>query len=86
MAYKTQSLNLQVQPIAGPRRFIYSDTGMTVANFASAGAITDAGDKGMKVGDVVEFRDNNTGISETGRMTVVQDTGNTQGTWVADTH
>jgi len=86
MAYKTAKLSLQSQAIAGPRRWVYSDTGMTVADFVTAGAITDAGNKGMKVGDVVEFHDDNTGISVTGRMTVVQDTGATQGTFVQDTH
>ena len=85
MTYKTAKLNLNGQAIVGSADWVYSDTGMTVANAVAAGAFTDAGDKGMKVGDRLDFRDNNTGIRVTGRMTVVQSTGATQGTFVQDT-
>jgi len=86
MTYKTAKLNLTSQGITGSRRWIYQDTGTLIASAVASGWITDAKKKGMVVGDVLEFRDDTTGISVTGRVTVVQDTGGTQGTWVQDTH
>jgi hypothetical protein len=56
MSYKTERLNLTAQPIAGTREFIYTDTGSTVASIQAAGFFSDGKAKGMRVGDVVEFR------------------------------
>lgn len=85
MAYKTASFNLLSQPIAGPREWIYADTGSTVANAVAAGFFTDAGNKGAKTDDRLTFVDKTTNIAVTGLLTVT-DTGATQGTFVQDTH
>jgi len=85
MAYKSARLNLTSQGITSPRSWVYDDTGATVADGVANGFFTDAGDKGAEVGDYLDFRDNNTGIRVTGRFTVIQDTGATQGTFVQDT-
>lgn len=86
MAYKTNSLNLYAQSIAGPRQWIYSDTGSTVADAVGAGFFADAGSKGVELDDRLTFIDRTTNITVTGLFSVVQDTGATQGTFVQDTH
>ena len=56
MAYKTDKLSLRSQAIAGPREWIYSDTGTALAAIPVAtGFFTDGRTKGMKVGDIVFF-------------------------------
>jgi hypothetical protein len=86
MAYKAASLVLQSQSIAGRRTWLYSDTGSLISAIVANGFFTDAKDKGVKVGDDITGIDRTTRIRETGLFTVVQDTGNTQGTVVMDTH
>jgi hypothetical protein len=86
MAYKAASLVLQSQSIAGRRTWLYSDTGSLISAIVANGFFTDAKDKGVKVGDDITVIDRTTRIRETGLFTVVQDTGNTQGTVVMDTH
>jgi len=85
MAYKSARLNLVSQGITRPRSWVYDDTGATVADGVASGFFTDAGPKGVEVGDVLDFRDNNTGIRVTGRFTVANDTGTGEGTFVQDT-
>jgi hypothetical protein len=85
MAYKSAKLNLQSQPIAGPRKWTYDDTGAIPATITAAGFFTDAGSKGVVVGDAIEIIDLGTPDRYDGHFTVAQDTGATQGTIVLDT-
>jgi hypothetical protein len=55
MTYKTDKLNLQMQPIAGARTWQYTDTGSALAAVAGAAFFSDGKRKGMKVGDIVLF-------------------------------
>ena len=86
MAYKPNSLVLVTQSIAGRRSWLYSDTGSLISAIVANGFFTDAKDKGAKVDDDITVIDRTTNIRETGLFSVVQDTGNTQGTVVLDTH
>ena len=78
MTYKPDNLTLDSQAIAGPRRYTYQDTGSGVAGVTGAGFFTDGYDKGMRVGDQVEFLDKTATINYGLRVSVAQDTGNTQ--------
>ena len=80
MTYKPENLTLDGQAIAGPRRWTYQDTGSTVATATASGFVTDAKDKGMKVGDQVEYLNKTAGINYGLRVSAVQDTGGTTGT------
>jgi hypothetical protein len=86
MSYKTNSLNLITQSIAGPRGWEYADTGSLISDAVVAGFFADAKVKGVKVDDVLRFVDKTTNIAVTGLFSVVQDTGGTSGTFVQDTH
>jgi hypothetical protein len=55
MTYKTDKLGNRAQAIAGPREWIYSDTGSTLANAVAAGFVSDGRNMGMKVGNIVFF-------------------------------
>lgn len=56
MSYKTDKLSLRSQAIAGPREWIYSDTGTALSAVPVAtGFFTDGKTKGMKLGDIVYF-------------------------------
>jgi len=86
MAYKTAKLDLSAQSIAGRRTWLYSDTGATVANAVAAGGFfTNAREKGAKTGDSLIFTDETNAIRVTGLLTV-QDTGQTNGVFIQDTH
>lgn len=85
MSYKSANLNLRSQPIAGVRKWMYADTGSTVATVVAAGFFTDAGDKGVVVGDTLEYINLTLPDRYDAHFTVVQDTGATQGTIVLDT-
>ena len=80
MSYKTAQLNICGQPIAGPRKWTYQDTGSGIAAVVGDGFVTDAKDKGMKVGDQVEYLDKTATINYGLRVKTVQDTGGTTGT------
>ena len=85
MTYQSSKLNLIGQGIVGARRWDYEDTGSGVASVVGGGFVTDAKSKGMAVGDHVIIRDLTNTIQYEARVTVVQDTGGTQGTLVLDT-
>jgi hypothetical protein len=55
MSYKKDKLGNRAQAIAGPREWVYSDTGSTLANAVADGFVSDGRNMGMKVGDVVFF-------------------------------
>jgi hypothetical protein len=55
MTYKTDKLSLKSQAIAGPRHWIYSDTGSAIASVVGAGFFSDGRSMGMKLGDLVDW-------------------------------
>lgn len=86
MGYDAGKLNLEGQPMAGRRSWVYDDTGgESVATYEGAGFFTDANDLGVNVGDPVEIVNRASDTVYRGRFTAVQDTGETQGTVVLDT-
>jgi hypothetical protein len=85
MAYKSAKLNLVTQPIAGPREWIYSDTGDTPATIVVSGFFTDAYDKGARAGDTLVWQELTTPNAYQAHFSAVSDTGETQGTIVLDT-
>lgn len=80
MTYKPNNLTLDSQPIAGPRRWTYQDTGSGISGVTGAGFFTDGSSKGMTVGDQLEFLDKTATINYGLRITNVTDTGATQAT------
>lgn len=78
MTYKPNKLSLVSQPIAGPRNWTYEDTGSGIANVVGAGFFTDGSDKGMKVGDQLQYLDKTATINYGLRVSNVSDTGDTQ--------
>jgi len=87
MGYDKAKFTLARQGIVGPSHWVYVDTGgeTDTSSYAAAGYFTDAKDRGVKVNDRVEVTNKVTNKWHLGTMTVVQDTGATQGTWVKDT-
>ena len=85
MAYKSSKLNLVTQGIAGPRHWIYSDTGDSPSTIVAAGFFTDAGDKGAQAGDTLTWQELTTPNAYDAHFSTVTDTGDTQGTIVLDT-
>jgi len=83
--YHKDKLVLVGQGIQGSRNWVYADTGSLVTDMDAAGYFTNAGDAGASVGDTIDCRDLTVGINVKGRFTVVQDTGESQGTVVLDT-
>lgn len=76
-------LSLVSQAIAGPKRWVYTDTGAIGDIVEVAGFFANAKDMGMSVGDFVEIRATDGGLTHVVRgsaMLTVQDTGTTQGT------
>lgn len=86
MSYDTSRFSLLSQPIAGPKEWVYRDTGgENGSTFAGAGWFTDAKKHGVDTGDRIVIYDDNASKIYQGRFTTVQDTGNTQGTATLDT-
>ena len=75
MAYKTDNLTLDSQPIAGPRRWTYQDTGSGIAGVVAAEFFSDGYDKGMRVGDQLEYLDKTATINYGLRVSASGDTG-----------
>ena len=80
MTYKPAQLTLDSQPIAGPRRFTYQDTGSGIAGVTGSGFFTDGYDKGMRIGDQVDFLDKTATKNYGLRVSASSDTGDTQTT------
>lgn len=78
MTYQKDQLTLISQPIAGPRKWVYQDTGSGISNVVGSGFFTDGSDKGMKVGDQLEYLDKTATINYGLRVSAVSDTGATQ--------
>jgi len=86
MAYVGKNFNLLSQAIVSGKTWVYVDTGTDdSANYANDGYFEDAKDRGVDTGDRVEIYETASKVWQSGFMTTVQDTGNTQGTWVNDT-
>lgn len=90
MTYDPSRLSLESQPPgAGRKKWVWPDTGgETVATYEGSGFFTNAGKYGVSVGDRIEIINLATPsatIVYSGKFTVVQDTGNTQGTVTLDT-
>lgn len=77
--YQSSKMNLRTQSIAGRKTWMYEDTG-PLSDAVASGFVADAKDKGMAVNDAVEYIDTSRGIRYGLRVSVVQDTGVTQGT------
>lgn len=76
-------LTLISQPIAGKKRWAYTDTGAIGDIVEVAGFFANAKDMGMDTGDFVEIHATDGGLTKVVRgaaMQSVQDTGTTQGT------
>lgn len=78
--YQSANMNLSRQSIAGRREFSYEDTGPVGDVQEVPGFVTDANEKGMKVGDWVIYTDTSRKLVYGLPVTAVQDTGDTQGT------
>jgi hypothetical protein len=86
MTYDPGRLELIAQAVAGAKEWRYTDTGgETASTFLGAGWFTDAKDKGARVGDAILLNDQTNHQLYRGYFSVVQDTGNSQGTVVFDT-
>lgn len=86
MGYDAGKLDLCGQAMAGPKKWVYYDTGgEAVSVYEGAGYFTDAKNRGVDTGDCIEIYDNANKIVYTGRFTAVQDTGATSGTVTLDT-
>ena len=86
MGYDPSKLTLCGQAIAGPKKWVYEDTGgETAAVYQGAGYFTDAYNRGVSVGDPIEVLNRSSNIAYFGRFTTVQDTGETSGTVNLDT-
>lgn len=85
MGYDNGKLELCGQPLAGARKWSYTDTGgEAVSVYEGAGYFADAKNYGVKVGDSLEIVSASSTVYR-GRFTTVQDTGGTQGTVTLDT-
>ena len=86
MGYDAGKLTLNGQAVAGPRCWIYEDTGgETAAAYQAAGYFANAKSLGVDTGDPVCVVNRASSIVYSGRFTVVQDTGATTGTVNLDT-
>jgi hypothetical protein len=80
MGYDAAKLLLLSQNIAGPKQWVYVDTGgETAAAYQAVGYFTDAKNRGVDTGDFIKIVAK--GVNETydGIFTTVQDTGATSG-------
>jgi hypothetical protein len=86
MGYDNKKLTLCGQSMAGPRKWIYTDTGgEAVSVYEGVGYFADAKQYGVKVNDCVEIQDMANTYVYSGNFITVQDTGGTTGTVVLDT-
>jgi hypothetical protein len=86
MGYDASRLSLRSQAIAGPKEWTYYDTGgETAAVYEGVGYFTDAKQRGVDTGDLIQVYNNASNIVYRGRFTTVQDTGATTGTVNLDT-
>lgn len=86
MAYDSDKLSVCGQAIAGPRKFVYDDTGgEAVSVYEGAGYFANAKKFGAVAGDPIEVINRASDIVYSGRFTTVQDTGGTSGTVTLDT-
>jgi hypothetical protein len=86
MGYDNGKLYLVQQAIAGPKQWLYHDTGgESVVTYEGAGYFANAKDMGVDTGDYIHIRDDANDYVYSGRFTTVQDTGDTQGTVTLDT-
>ena len=86
MGYDAKNLTLCGQAMAGPKKWVYYDTGgEAVSVYEGAGYFTDAKDRGVDTGDRIEVWNKASDIIYCGRFTAVQDTGATSGTVTLDT-
>lgn len=89
MGYDAGRLALETQSIAGPRNWVYLDSGgETVAVYEGAGYFANAKQNGVVVGDritVINRATPTAAIVYRGKFTAVQDTGGTSGTITLDT-
>ena len=86
MGYDNKRLANVTQAIAGPRKWLYQDTGgEAVSVYEGAGYFADAKNYGVVAGDAIEIYNQASDIVYRGRFTTVQDTGGTQGTVTLDT-
>ena len=82
-SYTKDKLSLVFQAIAGPKTWLLSDTGVIGDVAEAAGYITNAKEMGMDTGDFLFIRANNGQLTQAvhgAAMSIVQDTGATQGT------
>lgn len=86
MGYDAGKLTLCGQAMAGPKKWVYHDTGgEAVSVYEGAGYFTDAKNRGVDTGDAIEVWNGASNIVYHGRFTTVQDTGATSGTVTLDT-
>lgn len=86
MGYDAGKLTMVRQAIAGPKHWVYYDTGgENVATYEGAGYFTDAKSRGVDTGDTIEIWNKSTNARYNGRFTTLQDTGATTGTVTLDT-
>lgn len=86
MGYDAGKLLLRDQPMAGPKSWIYDDSGgEAVATYEGSGFFTDAKDLGVDTGDELTIVNRSSSTVYHGRFTTVQDTGDSQGTATLDT-
>ena len=86
MGYDNSKLTLRGQAIAGPKAWVYDDTGgEAVSVYEGAGYFANAKKYGVSVGDCIEINNRASNIVYRGRFTTVQDTGATSGTVTLDT-
>jgi hypothetical protein len=86
MGYDNKKLHLCGQPMAGPKKWVYYDTGgEAVSVYEGAGYFADAKQYGVDTGDYIEVWNKASNIIYKGRFTTLQDTGATTGTVTLDT-
>lgn len=86
MGYDTDKLSMCGQAIAGPRAWVYEDTGgEAITVYQGAGYFTNAHTLGAKAGDRIDIVDRASDVSYTGYFSAIQDTGTTHGTVRLDT-
>lgn len=86
MGYDAGRLSNIGQGLVSANRWQYVDTGgEAVGAYQAVGYFTDAGDRGVEVGDPITVVDSATPTAWNGYFITVQDTGATQGTIRLDT-
>ncbi len=86
MGYDAGKLDLCGQAIAGPKSWVYEDTGgEAVSAYQASGYFANAKVRGCVAGDPIKVVDRSADVVWTGYFTEVQDTGATTGTVRFDT-